>query len=155
MSTIAIHYATMTGNAELLARRALDAIVAAGPAAELYNLADLRPDDLERLARAGRTALFVVSTWGDGEPPADAADFWYALEKAPLSLVGLRHAVFGLGDHDYTYFNAFARQLDERLSSLGSLALLPRGEAGLDFDEPFDVWLPDVIAQVVKTGASV
>ncbi len=140
----------MTGNAELLARRAFDAVTAAGRSAELLNLAELRPDALQPLAQEGRIALFVVSTWGDGEPPADAADFWYALEKAPLALAGLRHAVFGLGDHDYQYFNAFARQLDERLSTLGSVAMRPRGEAGLDFDEPFDAWLPDVIAQVAQ-----
>lgn len=133
---IKICFATMTGNAETLATRAHERLAAAGVASELVNLADTRPADLAGWSRA----LFVVSTWGDGEPPADACDFWYGLEKAALDLSGLRFAVFGLGDHDYQNFNAFARVLDERLAALGGSRLGERGEAGLDFDDLFAAW---------------
>ena len=72
-------FATMTGNAESLANRAHDRAVASGIESTLVNLANAKPADL-----AGwKQALFVVSTWGDGEPPADACDFWYELERPP------------------------------------------------------------------------
>ncbi len=134
-------FATMTGNAESLANRAHERAVAAGIASTLVNLADARPADLAGWSRA----LFVVSTWGDGEPPADACDFWYELENAPLDLSGLRYAVFGLGDRDYQNYNAFARQLDERLAALGATPLDERAEADLDFDDTYAAWEDRVV----------
>jgi sulfite reductase (NADPH) flavoprotein alpha-component len=142
VSALAIHYATMTGNAEGLARQAYELALNTGLPATLHNLSETRPSDLaEMAARPGAIALFIVSTWGDGEPPADACDFHYDFQKQNVALHGLRHAVFGLGDLDYTNYNAFARELDARLLGLGSQALLPRCEADLDFDETFTLWL--------------
>lgn len=129
-------FATMTGNAESLANRVHDRAVAAGLASTLVNLANASPSDLADMGQA----LFVVSTWGDGEPPADACDFWYDLEKAALDLSALRYAVFGLGDRDYQNYNAFARVLDERLAALGAQRIIDRAEADLDFDDAYAAW---------------
>lgn len=133
---IALYYATVTGNAESLARRAETRVTAEGWLAQLHNLSEVTPSDLGE----DRIALFIVSTWGDGEPPADACDFWYDLEKATPDLSGLRYAVLGLGDKDYADFNAFARNLDERLSALGATRLHARIEADLDFDDTYAEW---------------
>ncbi|HEU5080094.1 MAG TPA: flavodoxin family protein [Opitutaceae bacterium] len=118
---LAIYYATMTGNAESLARRASARALSQGWQTTLLNLAEVEPADLLE----GRLALFIVSTWGDGEPPDEAFDFWYDLGKANLDLGALRYAVLGLGDSDYADFNAFARNLDERLAGLGGARLAP------------------------------
>jgi flavodoxin I len=143
-------FATMTGNAESLANRAHDRAVASGLESTLVNLANARPADL-----AGwKQALFVVSTWGDGEPPADACDFWYDLEKADLALSGLRFAVLGLGDRDYQNYNAFARLLDERLAALGATRLLDRAEADLDFEDAYVVWENEIVPAVASTVAA-
>jgi len=92
-----------------------------------------------------KTALFIVSTWGDGEPPDDAAEFWYKLESAELDLTGLNYAVLGLGDKDYADFNGFARQLDERLTKLGATQLTIRADADLDFEDTFVEWSERVL----------
>src|SRR5690349_14268654 len=124
-NSLAIYYATMTGNAETLARRAHERALNEGWSARLLNLSDVRPADLAKET----LALIIVSTWGDGEPPADACDFYYDLEKTTeLPLGGLRFAILGLGDKDYQDFNAFARKLDERLVSLGAQRLHERIE---------------------------
>jgi len=133
---LAIYYATMTGNAESLARRAHERALNEGWLAQLRNLSEVKPSDLAEDA----VALFIVSTWGDGEPPADATDFYYDLEKAVLALGGLRYAILGLGDRDYQDFNAFARNLDERLAALGAQAVHPRVEADLYFEETYAEW---------------
>jgi flavodoxin I len=146
ITSLAIHYATMTGNAETLARQAYELALNTGLTATLHNLSEIRPADL--VAPPGAISLFIVSTWGDGEPPADACDFHYDLQKQNVALHGLRHAVFGLGDQDYTNYNAFARELDARLLALGSHSLLPRCEADLDFDATFNVWLGQVMASL-------
>lgn len=146
-STITLYFATMTGNAESLARRAEARATANGWLAQLHNLSEVKPADLFE----DRLALFIVSTWGDGEPPADACDFWYDLEKARLDLSGLRFAVLGLGDRDYSDFNAFARQLDERLAGLGGTRLHARVEADIDFDDTYAEWESRVFDLIAAT----
>ncbi|HSI10065.1 MAG TPA: flavodoxin domain-containing protein [Rariglobus sp.] len=140
--TPAFFYATETGNAETLARQAHERAVAEGrDTATVANLSQLRPADLT----AHSLALFVVSTWGDGEPPSDATDFFYDLEKAPLDLSGLRYAVLGLGDRDYSDFCGFARKLDERLADLGAKPLLERAEADLDYEDAYNDWIDRIL----------
>ncbi len=138
----AFFYATETGNSETLARQAQERASASGhTTASVANLSQLRPADLVTLP----LAVFVVSTWGDGEPPSDATDFFYDLEKAQLDLSGLRYAVLGLGDRDYSDFCGFARKLDERLSVLGAKPFLPRAEADLDYEDTYNEWIDRVL----------
>jgi len=147
--TLAIYYATMTGNAESLARNAETRANAEGWLPRLQNLSEVKPADLA----GDRLALFIVSTWGDGEPPADAADFWYDLLKATPALAGLRYAVLGLGDRDYSDFNAFARQLDERLAALGAQRLHERIEADLQFEDTYVEWESRVFPLLTPSGS--
>lgn len=152
---IAIYFATMTGNAEGLALQARDRVQALGLSVTLHNLADVKPAELgAHAAQDGAVSLFFVSTWGDGEPPADACDFHYDLQKEVLALGGSRHAVFGLGDKDYQNFNAFARELDARVLELGSTALLPRFEADLDFEDTFAGWLEELVTALSNSSAA-
>lgn len=146
---IAIYYGTMTGNSEMLAQKAQDTATAAGWNAQLINLADTKP---EELATNAQTALFVVSTWGDGEPPSDAEDFYAALSNETPELGSLRYAVFGLGDSDYELFNGFAKNLDARLAELGGKSFFTRGEADRDFEEAYAAWEPDFFAALNALG---
>ncbi|MCF3649280.1 flavodoxin domain-containing protein [Synoicihabitans lomoniglobus] len=139
-----ICFGTMTGNAETLAQSAEERAQADGWTTHLLNLCDVKPTDLRDL----RQVLFVVSTWGDGEPPDDAADFWYGLEDTALDLSHLTFAVFGLGDQDYDDFNGFGRRLDERLAVLGASRLHDRFDADLDFEDTFPGWADAVLAQL-------
>ena len=133
---LALYYATVTGNAESLAQRAEVRANLEGWLPQLRNLSEVKPADLG----ADRFALFIVSTWGDGEPPADACDFWSDLTRLTPDLSGMRYAVLGLGDRDYSEFNAFARQLDERLAALGAKRAHERIEADVQFDDTYAEW---------------
>ena len=45
--------------------------------------------------------LLVVSTYGDGEPPEDAANFYEAIVNGEgLDLSGVRFSVLGLGEYN-------------------------------------------------------
>ncbi|HYD82838.1 MAG TPA: flavodoxin domain-containing protein [Opitutus sp.] len=134
--TLALYYATVTGNAESLARQAETRALNEDWLPRLQNLSELKPADLA----GDRLALFIVSTWGDGEPPVDAADFWSDLAQSTPDLSGLHYAVLGLGDRDYAEFNAFARALDERLATLGAHRLHERIEADAYFDDTYAEW---------------
>ncbi len=135
-SFLALYYATVTGNAEALAQRAEIRANLEGWLPHLRNLSEVKPADLA----ADRFALFIVSTWGDGEPPDDVRDFWSDLARLTPDLSGLRYAVLGLGDRDYSEFNAFARQLDARLAALGAHPLHDRIEADVQFDDTYAEW---------------
>ena len=114
-------WASQTGNAEdiatRLARRLGDS--------ELVNMNEMA---LPRLATA-RDVLIVTSTFGDGGPPDNAADFWSRLDApdAP-ALDGIRYAVLGIGDRSYADFCGYAKSIDGRLADLGASKILERTE---------------------------
>lgn len=148
---LAIYYATETGNAETLARQAHERAVAEGwTGATVANISTLKPAALP----AHGLVLFIVSTWGDGEPPSDGTAFHCDLEKAQLDLSGLRYSVLGLGDRDYSDFCGFARKLDERLAVLGAKPVLARVEADLDYEETYNEWAGRVFPLIGETAVT-
>ncbi len=136
-----IFYATVSGNAEELAASAAERFAAPDRPAEAVNLADCTLGQL----RGVPVALFIISTWGDGEAPPDAAEFFAELRNAaPGELAGLRHAVFALGSSMYPTFCASGREIDARLAAAGASCLLPRVEADTKYRTAFHRWLDDV-----------
>lgn len=149
--SITFYFGTMTGNSETLAQRAAERAEKSGWTVTLRNLSDVKSTELG----SSPVACFFVSTWGDGEPPADACDFFYDLMKRKdLDFARLRYAVFGLGDSDYPDFNAFARNLDERLAVLGAQAFLERAEADLDYVDTYEEWEGRVFAELDRLKES-
>ncbi|KAF1015044.1 MAG: Sulfite reductase [NADPH] flavoprotein alpha-component [Stenotrophomonas maltophilia] len=117
-------HASQSGLAEQLAWRAAAQLQGAGRAAQVLPLAQL---DATRLQAATR-ALFVLSTFGDGEPPDSARRFTRQLLPQALPLPALRHAVLALGDHQYPRFCGFGRQVDAWLQQQGAQPLFERVE---------------------------
>jgi sulfite reductase (NADPH) flavoprotein alpha-component len=70
-----------------------------------------------------------------------------------LNLTALRYAIFGLGDRGYPEFNAFARQLDQQLASLGAVALAPRVEADVDYEDLYAEWESQLFARLAGLRA--
>lgn len=118
---ILVAYASQTGAAERVAWRSAQMLQAAGIPVAVEPLARL---DAARLARAER-ALFVVSTFGDGEPPDDARAFHRRVmaETADGRLPGLRYGLLALGDSQYEHFCGFGRNLDHWLRAQGAAPL--------------------------------
>lgn len=124
-------YASQTGQAERLALQSAAALRKAGVAVHVHSLEKLTPQQL----REYRRALFVASSFGDGEPPDSARRFSRMLQAARQELQHLQYAVLALGDRNYTQFCGFGHTLDQRLSFLGAQALHPivevdNGDAG-------------------------
>ncbi|MEH3098960.1 sulfite reductase flavoprotein subunit alpha [Sphingomonas adhaesiva] len=118
-------HASQTGHAERLARLS----AAAFPGATLCPLADVRADRLRQATRA----LFVVSTYGEGQAPDRARRFEAQVMAAPADLAGLDYAVLALGDRDYADFCAFGQRVDAWLHASGGRRLFDRVE--LDGDD--------------------
>lgn len=135
-----ILYATVSGNAEELAHAAAAQLVAHGRACVVENAADFPAARL----REFDLALIIASTWGEGEPPPDAAEFWAALAAPELWLETLRYAVLALGSSSYRDFCGAGRVLDERLAARGARRLLARRDCDTKFKADFKEWLQQV-----------
>lgn len=114
-----VGFASQSGLAEQLAWRTAGQLQAAGIAVQVQPLARV---DAQALRQANR-ALFVVSTFGDGEAPDNARGFERKLLAGELALGELSYAVLALGDRQYQQFCGFARRLHDWLQQQGANSL--------------------------------
>jgi sulfite reductase (NADPH) flavoprotein alpha-component len=138
---VAVLYGSQTGTSEGLARKLTKHLRSAGLDAVLSSLAGYVPATLA----AERCALFIVSTYGEGDAPDGAQPFFQQLcvEHFPL-LQDLSYAVLALGDSHYEHFCQFGKDLDAKLRGLGATRLLDRAECDVEVDIPYNAWKTDV-----------
>lgn len=123
-------FASQSGFAEQLAWHAAARLQAGGQGARVVALAALSESDLKNAQRA----LFVVSTFGDGEAPDSARLFEKQLAVRRWPLPQLEYALLALGDRSYPAFCGFGRKLAGWLDAQGARALFPAVE--LDNGDP-------------------
>lgn len=114
-----VGFASQSGFAEQLAWQTAGQLQAAGLPVRVQRLAELTEQDLQQ----SRNAVFVISTFGDGEAPDSARGFERKLLGQPLSLEHLNYAVLALGDRQYQHFCAFAQRLHGWLVERGGQSL--------------------------------
>ena len=144
---ILILFATSMGNAESLANSLADLLAAGGHSCDTANVATVPP---MALVQEARPVIFCASTWGEGDPPDDAIEFWELLQAMPDDSLGsLRFGVYALGDRNYEEFCGFGRKLDECLAARGATRLVDRMDNDTDYEEhlhPFSQALIRVLA---------
>ncbi|SDU81927.1 PepSY domain-containing protein [Pseudomonas mucidolens] len=114
-----IGFASQSGFAEQLAWQTAGQLQAAGLPVKVQSLGSVSEDDLRQSAHA----LFVVSTFGDGQAPDNARGFERNMLGRDLPLKDLSYSVLALGDRQYEHFCGFARRLHFWLINQGSNAL--------------------------------
>jgi len=128
---VSLLYGTETGNAELLCEELQDAL-SDSHEIEVANLEDVTPDALS----AEAFYVFVCSTYGEGELPSSAIDFFKALSEDKPDLSGVRFSVFGLGDMAYEEtFNNGSTVLADGLVAANAIQIGPRGVHDASGDE--------------------
>ncbi len=149
-SPLLILYASESGNAEGLAMKAKKTADRQGFQARVLDMADA---DVAMLAKAQNIVVYA-STWGEGDPPQRAADFYAALmgDAAPR-LDGVRFAVLALGDTAYVNFCLTGRLIDERLEALGAVRVTPRADLDLDFAKSAGDWTQRTLAALAPVEA--
>lgn len=119
MADIVIMVGTMTGTAEMVAEDMQAEIEKSGA-----HEADMRlMDDLDESAFDDRDRIYLIvtSTYGQGEVPDNALDFYEALTSARPDLTGIRFGIFGLGDQMYAEtYNHGGERFDSLLTDLGA-----------------------------------
>ncbi|OAD05985.1 hypothetical protein MUCCIDRAFT_151878 [Mucor lusitanicus CBS 277.49] len=139
----------MTGTAESFAYKI------AKDYKQRYNLdamvACLDQHDMKYLDTVPGISVFVVASYGEGEPTDNAASFFSLLDKYystdNASFSRLRYCIFGLGNSSYPVFNGASKTLDTRLNQLGAHRLGERGQgdASSSIEDDFVQWLDHVL----------
>lgn len=112
-------FASQSGFAEQLAWQSAGQLQAAGIPVRVEPLSRINATSLGQV----RKALFVVSTFGNGEAPDSAQSFERRVLGSSLPLQQLSYSVLALGDRQYQHFCGFARRIDDWLNLQGAQRL--------------------------------
>jgi sulfite reductase (NADPH) flavoprotein alpha-component len=129
-------YASQTGNADYLAQQTVATLTTGGLSARAVCISKL---DADTLAGATR-ALFIASTYGEGDSPDTAARFAGVTMAGAPDLSQLHYAVLALGDSSYTNYCGFGRALDGWLASRGATSLFDRIDVDRGSSEAIANW---------------
>ena len=134
---VTILFGSETGNAEGLAQNLSQMLKGRNVPNKVYGMDAYKHKNLSKESRL----LLLTSTWGEGEPPENAVDFYQFVmsEKAP-DLKNLEYAVFSLGDSSYEHFCKTGKDFDSRFEQLGAQRLIDRVDCDGEFDTPFEEW---------------
>jgi len=163
MAQVQIFFGSQTGTAECFAEEVCDEAKQQGIECEVL---DLQAFDKDSFAMR-KIVVFVVSTYGEGEPSDNAVQFhkWASDPRNDGALKGQRYTVMGLGDMNYSKFNNMGMMTDMNLERLGGKRIYRRGvgddsqDIAADFKEWKDggLWaaLKQAIAEVMsETGGA-
>ncbi len=140
MSNIYIAYGSESGNSLRLAQKLKEKLnVHEISSFEVTSINDCAISTLSK----DDTLFLVTSSFGDGEPPANAATLHQQL-LANLT-IKCQFAVFGLGDVSYPKFCGFSNELDILLAKNGATAIAQRVDADVDYLPFFEQWSDAII----------
>jgi sulfite reductase (NADPH) flavoprotein alpha-component len=148
---LTILYGTHTGNSKLIAEKFASIAKAQGIQISLSSL----PDYQNRKLKEEKNILLIVSTHGEGEPPAAAEDFYaYIFGKKAPQLKELNFAVIGLGDSSYIHFCQTGKDIFFQLKALGALAVHDLIELDIDFNDKLDGILSQLVQQYTSINGA-
>lgn len=151
LTPLKVLYGSQSGNCETLTKDLRKSAGGYGFEAELIALDDITPADLEAM----NYVAIVVSTFGEGDPPDNAATFYASLmaEDCPPLPAHLHYSVCGLGDTSYAEFNKCASDIDERLAALGATRVADLVKCDLDFEDDYALWKDSLFSSTVFASA--
>ncbi len=149
---VLVLFGSQTGTAEDFGEQLATEMESYGIIGDLKDMEDVEGEALSQL----KHVLFVVATYGEGEPTDNAKPMWEYLgkelspESAPLK--GLQFGVFGLGNKTYEHYNWMGRELQKRLLELGASAVLHYGEGDDDssLEDDFGEWKKQIWAPLCE-----
>lgn len=138
---ITIAYGTETGNAKKLATDFAAKAKKTGVNAKLVSLDQYKVNDLSK----EEFFITVISTQGDGEPPAAAQKFYDHIHQNGFKLDKLKHGVLALGDTSYPLFCKAGEDVDQQLEKLGSSRFIDIQKCDTDYESEAFEWFDNVL----------
>ena len=133
---ITIAYGTETGNSKRLATDFAARAKKKGIHAKLVGLEQYRLNDLPK----EEYFFTVISTQGDGEPPAAAKKFYDHLHQGELRLDRMKYSVLALGDTAYPLFCKAGEDIDQQLQKAGGQRIAILQKCDTDYETEAGHW---------------
>lgn len=155
---LVVFFGSQTGTAEEYAIRiAREAKERYGVGVLVLDLQDEEMDKLDQLPEDS-VAIFVMATYGEGEPTDNAVEFMEFLRSPDVAfsenstLGNLHYIALGLGNKTYEMYNETIKQLDERMQELGAHRLGSVGMCDDDasIEEDYLAWKDPVFEQLAN-----
>lgn len=88
-------------------------------------------------------AVFMMATYGEGDPTDNAQEMFDFLQEGEVDLSGINYAVFGLGNKTYEHYNEIGKYFDKRLEELNAKRVIELGLGDDDgnIEEDFVTWM--------------
>lgn len=144
-----VFYGSQSGTAEGFANDLCEEANAYGFNAKVVNLEGY---EAETDLVGEKFAVFLMATFGEGEPTDNAVEFFNWLmseDRDTESMKPLDFAVFGLGNRQYEHFCTIGKKVDKRLDELGGQRLCNVGIGDDDgsIEDDFSNWKKDFWAK--------
>lgn len=150
VNKITITYGTETGNSKKLATEFASKAKKIGINAKVQSMDQYRMNDLSK----EEYFLAVISTHGDGEPPAAAKKFYDHVHQNGFKLDKLKYSVLALGDTSYPLFCKAGEDVDEQLTKLGGKRFFPIQKCDVDYEAEAGEWFEE-ICKALNTNSEV
>jgi sulfite reductase (NADPH) flavoprotein alpha-component len=141
---VTIAYGTETGNSKKIATRLAAQARQKKITAQVVSLEQYPAERLE----TEKIFLIIISTHGDGEPPAAAKKFYESLLSGRHQLQNLQYAVLALGDSAYPQFCKAGVEVDMKLKQFGAKPILPRKDCDADYETDANAWIDSVLLKI-------
>src|SRR5882762_3728002 len=148
VNKITIAYGTETGNSKKLATDFASKAKKNGINAKLVSLDQYRLSDLTK----EEYFFTVISTQGDGEPPAAAKKFYDHIHQNGYKLDKLKYGVLALGDTAYPLYCKAGEDVDDQLSILGGQRLISLQKCDVDYEADAGNWFGEVLQKLSTDG---
>ncbi len=143
-SLVTIVYGTETGNSKKAATIATNHLRKAGCKTRLVASENYKTNYLAK----EECLVLVVSTQGEGEPPATAKHLYDFLHSSEDKLNQMRYGVLALGSKSYPLFCQTGIDMEKQLKRLGAQSLLPIGMCDDDYEPEAEKWVDALIASL-------
>jgi sulfite reductase (NADPH) flavoprotein alpha-component len=150
LQRITIAYGTETGNSRKLASDLAAKAKKKGMHTKLVSLEQYRLADLAK----EEYFFIVISTQGDGEPPAAARKFYDHIHSGGLRLDKLKYSVLALGDTAYPLFCQAGEDVDQQLYKTGAQRIVALQKCDTDYEEGADHWFAQVLQRLSSNAGS-
>ncbi len=149
-SNCVVFWGSQSGTAEGFANRlAKECRLRFSLATITADLSDYDPDTIALIPES-KLIIFILSTYGEGDPSDNTAGFWdWITHDQGASLKNARYAAFGLGNSNYKYYNRVVTVVAEKFEAFGATQLLPTARADdalRSTEEDFVTWKTDLFS---------